>query len=225
MDAFVGRRTRRHGARPRRDEVLDRHDRGPPGRPPSDRPAGVGCGPDLLHRLEGAQHPHPRDGRQAGPQAERVRPVPGQEREAAGGARPSKTSTNVSACPTSNRRCVRIVARSRPRWRASFPRCSPCEQIRGDLHTHTDLTDGLAPLERMLEAAAAHRYAYYAVTDHAPNLYMQRMTDEKMLEQRRRLRSLARTGSARCACCTARSSTSTPTAAWTGTRSSSTVST
>ena len=64
-------------------------------------------------------------------------------------------------------------------------------QIRGDLHTHTDLTDGLAPLERMLEAAAARRYAYYAVTDHAPNLYMQRMTDEKMLEQRRRLRSLA----------------------------------
>jgi DNA polymerase (family X) len=63
-------------------------------------------------------------------------------------------------------------------------------QIRGDLHTHTDLTDGLAPLERMLEAAAEHRYAYYAVTDHAPNLYMQRMTDEKMLEQRARVGEL-----------------------------------
>ena len=63
-------------------------------------------------------------------------------------------------------------------------------QIRGDLHTHTDLTDGLAPLERMLEAAAAHRYAYYAVTDHAPNLWMQRMTDEKMLAQRERVRAL-----------------------------------
>lgn len=64
-------------------------------------------------------------------------------------------------------------------------------QIRGDLHTHTDLTDGLATLERMLEAAAEHRYAYYAVTDHAPNLYMQRMTDEKMLAQRDRVRALA----------------------------------
>ena len=42
----------------------------------------------------------------------------------------------------------------------------------------------------MLEAGAEHRYAYYAVTDHAPNLYMQRMTDEKMLDQRRRLRAL-----------------------------------
>ena len=62
--------------------------------------------------------------------------------------------------------------------------------LRGDLHTHTDLTDGVAPLERMLEAAAAHRYAYYAVTDHAPNLWMQRMTDEKMLDQRRQLRAL-----------------------------------
>jgi DNA polymerase (family 10) len=72
-----------------------------------------------------------------------------------------------------------------------LPEVLTLRQIRGDLHTHTDLTDGLAPLERMLEAAAAHRYAYYAVTDHAPNLYMQRMTDEKMLEQRRRLRSLA----------------------------------
>jgi len=63
-------------------------------------------------------------------------------------------------------------------------------QIKGDLHTHTSLTDGLATLERMLEAAAEHRYTYYAVTDHAPNLYMQRMTDEKMLDQRRKVRAL-----------------------------------
>ncbi|MFG3012703.1 DNA polymerase/3'-5' exonuclease PolX [Streptomyces cinerochromogenes] len=62
--------------------------------------------------------------------------------------------------------------------------------IRGDLHTHTDLTDGLASLEAMVEAAAARGYAYYAVTDHAPDLYMQRMTDEKILAQRERLREL-----------------------------------
>ena len=63
-------------------------------------------------------------------------------------------------------------------------------QIRGDLHTHTKLTDGLATLDQMLEVASSHRYAYYAVTDHAPNLWMQRMTDEKMLAQRVELRSL-----------------------------------
>ncbi|MDH6108219.1 DNA polymerase (family 10) [Kitasatospora sp. MAP12-15] len=62
--------------------------------------------------------------------------------------------------------------------------------IRGDLHTHTDLTDGLAPLEEMLAAAGERGYAYYAVTDHAPNLYMQRMTESKMLAQREQLRAL-----------------------------------
>jgi DNA polymerase (family 10) len=74
--------------------------------------------------------------------------------------------------------------------KGELPDVLQLEQIRGDLHTHTDLTDGLAPLERMLEAAAERGYAYYAVTDHAPNLYMQRMTDEKMLHQRSQLRAL-----------------------------------
>jgi DNA polymerase (family 10) len=62
--------------------------------------------------------------------------------------------------------------------------------LRGDLHTHTDLTDGLAPLEEMVEAAAARGYAYYAITDHAPDMAMQRMTDERMLAQRARVREL-----------------------------------
>ncbi|MGW1174084.1 DNA polymerase/3'-5' exonuclease PolX [Kitasatospora sp. NPDC002543] len=62
--------------------------------------------------------------------------------------------------------------------------------LRGDLHTHTDLTDGLATLEEMIDTAAARGYSYFAVTDHAPDLVMQRMTDEKMLAQRERLRRL-----------------------------------
>jgi histidinol phosphatase-like PHP family hydrolase len=65
--------------------------------------------------------------------------------------------------------------------------------IRGDLHTHTDLTDGIVSLEGMIAAAQARGYEYYAVTDHAPNLVMQRMTDEKMLAQRDQLRALADT--------------------------------
>jgi DNA polymerase (family X) len=63
-------------------------------------------------------------------------------------------------------------------------------QLRGDLHTHTNLTDGLAPLREMVEAASALRYAYYAVTDHAPDLSMQRMTGEKILRQRAELAAL-----------------------------------
>jgi histidinol phosphatase-like PHP family hydrolase/predicted flap endonuclease-1-like 5' DNA nuclease len=67
------------------------------------------------------------------------------------------------------------------------------EDIRGDLHTHTDLTDGIVSLEGMIAAAEARGFEYYAVTDHAPNLVMQRMTDEKMLAQRDQLRALAGT--------------------------------
>jgi histidinol phosphatase-like PHP family hydrolase len=65
------------------------------------------------------------------------------------------------------------------------------KDLRGDLHTHTDLTDGIVSLEGMIAAAEARGYEYYAVTDHAPNLVMQRMTDEKMLAQRQQLRALA----------------------------------
>ena len=71
-----------------------------------------------------------------------------------------------------------------------LPKVLQLKDLRGDLHTHTNLTDGLAPLEEMLETAATLGYAYYAVTDHAPNLAMQRMTDDKILAQRERLRAL-----------------------------------
>ncbi|MDF3298557.1 DNA polymerase/3'-5' exonuclease PolX [Streptomyces tropicalis] len=74
--------------------------------------------------------------------------------------------------------------------RGELPEVVAEGDIRGDLHTHTDLTDGLAPLEDMVAAAAERGYAYYAVTDHAPHLYMQRMTDEKILAQRACVRSL-----------------------------------
>jgi DNA polymerase (family 10) len=63
--------------------------------------------------------------------------------------------------------------------------------IRGDLHTHTTLTDGISTLEEMLAAAKDRGLQYYAVTDHAKNMPMQRMTNAKMLAQRRRLRTLA----------------------------------
>ena len=64
-------------------------------------------------------------------------------------------------------------------------------QIRGDLHTHTSLTDGVASLADMVTAGAGRGYEYYAVTDHAPNLFMQRMTTEKMLAQRDQVRDLS----------------------------------
>ncbi|MBP2705801.1 DNA polymerase/3'-5' exonuclease PolX [Microbispora sp. RL4-1S] len=71
--------------------------------------------------------------------------------------------------------------------RGELPRLVETGDLRGDLHTHTDLTDGIASLEDMLAAAAKRGYAYYAVTDHAPDLVMQRMTLDKALDQRARL--------------------------------------
>ena len=72
-----------------------------------------------------------------------------------------------------------------------IPRLVRVDDLRGDLHTHTDLTDGVASLETMADAARRRGYEYYAVTDHAPDLIMQRMTDEKMLAQREQVRALA----------------------------------
>jgi DNA polymerase (family 10) len=74
--------------------------------------------------------------------------------------------------------------------RGEIPPLVQENDLKGDLHTHTDLTDGVASLQDMVAAAARRGYEYYAITDHAPDLVMQRMTDEKMLAQRDRVRAL-----------------------------------
>jgi DNA polymerase (family 10) len=74
--------------------------------------------------------------------------------------------------------------------RGEIPRLVQEQDLRGDLHTHTNLTDGVASLPDMVAAAARRGYEYYAITDHAPDLFFQRMTDEKMLAQRDLVRAL-----------------------------------
>src|SRR5260370_1676554 len=39
--------------------------------------------------------------------------------------------------------------------------------IRGDLHTHTTASDGVASIEQMAEAAMARGYEFLAITDHS----------------------------------------------------------
>jgi DNA polymerase (family 10) len=77
--------------------------------------------------------------------------------------------------------------------RNEIPNVVMIEDLKGDLHTHTNLTDGVASLEDMVKAAEQKGYEYYAITDHAPDLVMQRMTDEKMLAQRDQVRTLTTT--------------------------------
>jgi DNA polymerase (family 10) len=41
--------------------------------------------------------------------------------------------------------------------------------IRGDLHSHTNWSDGRYPMEEMVAAAAEQNYEYMAITDHSPS--------------------------------------------------------
>ena len=56
--------------------------------------------------------------------------------------------------------------------------------IRGDLHTHTTLSDGRNTLEEMAEAARGRGYAYLAITDHsASHGFGDNVTAERLRER------------------------------------------
>ena len=68
------------------------------------------------------------------------------------------------------------------------------DQIRGDLHTHTDWSDGKATLEEMVEAARARGYGYLNVTDHSPSVGFGMGLDAgRLRDQVERVRALAET--------------------------------
>ncbi|GAA2750511.1 PHP domain-containing protein [Amnibacterium kyonggiense] len=57
-------------------------------------------------------------------------------------------------------------------------------RLRGDLHTHSEWSDGTTPIEAMAGAAAALGREYIAVTDHSPNLKVANgLTAERLAEQ------------------------------------------
>ncbi len=65
-----------------------------------------------------------------------------------------------------------------------LPELVTVEDIRGDLHSHTTLSDGRNSLEEMAAAAKKRGYAYLAITDHsASHGFGDHVTDE-MLEKR-----------------------------------------
>ena len=67
----------------------------------------------------------------------------------------------------------------------SLPRLIEFGDIKGDLHTHTNWTDGTETLEEMAKVAKARGYTYMALTDHTRNLAMTRgLTPERLEEQR-----------------------------------------
>lgn len=44
------------------------------------------------------------------------------------------------------------------------------EELRGDLHMHTEASDGVDTLEQMALAAKSRKYAYVGISDHSPSL-------------------------------------------------------
>ncbi len=56
------------------------------------------------------------------------------------------------------------------------------DALRGDLHCHTDWSDGGATLQQMAEAAIAEGHAYLAVTDHSPGLKIAKGLSRERLE-------------------------------------------
>ncbi|MCL4466605.1 MAG: DNA polymerase/3'-5' exonuclease PolX [Chloroflexi bacterium] len=65
--------------------------------------------------------------------------------------------------------------------------------LRGDLHVHTDWSDGLAPVEAMVKAAIARGYEYVAITDHSQSLGVAHgLSPDRVREQRRLVDQLNR---------------------------------
>ncbi len=56
--------------------------------------------------------------------------------------------------------------------------------LRGDLHTHSDWSDGGSPIAEMAQAAVAAGHSYVALTDHSPRLTVARgLSPERLREQ------------------------------------------
>jgi DNA polymerase (family 10) len=72
-----------------------------------------------------------------------------------------------------------------------LPRLVMLDDIRGDLHYHTDRSgDGMSSPEDMVAAAVAFGHEYVAVTDHGVDLSINGSTAAEMLEHRDRLRAI-----------------------------------
>ncbi len=71
------------------------------------------------------------------------------------------------------------------------PRLVTVEDLRGDLHCHTTLSDGRSTLEEMARAAQARGYEYLAITDHsATHGFGDHVTPDELRRQIERVRAL-----------------------------------
>ncbi|MHA2601407.1 MAG: DNA polymerase/3'-5' exonuclease PolX [Candidatus Thorarchaeota archaeon SMTZ1-83] len=65
-----------------------------------------------------------------------------------------------------------------------LPNLITINDIRGDLHIHTDQSDGKNTIDEMLTAAAKKKYEYYCLSDHTQSLTIANGMDESRLLKR-----------------------------------------
>ena len=75
--------------------------------------------------------------------------------------------------------------------KGTLPQLITLADIRGDLHMHTEATDGRDTIRQMAEAALARGLAYIAITDHSKNLAMTNgLDDARALAHIQRIREV-----------------------------------
>jgi putative hydrolase len=112
----------------------------------------------------------------------------------------NRTLTNVSGIGDSTAAVItESLAGTRPAYfakvEADLPSAIPDSPmrraLRGDLHMHSDWSDGGSPIEEMMQAARDVGHEYVALTDHSPRLTVARgLTAERLREQLKIVRRL-----------------------------------
>ncbi|MFA5356065.1 MAG: DNA polymerase/3'-5' exonuclease PolX [Candidatus Omnitrophota bacterium] len=69
---------------------------------------------------------------------------------------------------------------------SGLPRLIEAADIKGDLHVHSDYSDGINTIEEMAEAAKKRGYSYIAITDHSQSLKVAGGLDTAGLKKKRR---------------------------------------
>jgi DNA polymerase (family 10) len=75
--------------------------------------------------------------------------------------------------------------------RGELPHLITLEDLRGDLHVHTDWSDGHDTLEAMVRAAQARGYEYVGISDHSQSLYIAGgLKEEQVAEEDAKIKDL-----------------------------------
>jgi DNA polymerase (family 10) len=75
--------------------------------------------------------------------------------------------------------------------KGQLPRLVDLDDVKGDLHTHTRLTDGANTVAEMVRAGAERGYAYLAITDHSQALGITGgLTEDELRSEHEQIRAL-----------------------------------